>query len=186
MPESTLLHEFIAIAAHRSPNSRSLTAGTASWTYAELDDSVRGCAAGLVGLGLARSDRVAIYLEKRFEAVVASFGALAAGCVFVPINPVLKAEQAMYILNDCDVRVLVTSPERLKLLESVLARCPSVEHVARQQVVEQHHPRPGVEGRRELAEPGIERQRQRCQQRVGGGVFQVSGDALCTRHHVPV
>ena len=130
MPESALLHELIGVAASRSPDAPSLTAGTVSWTYAELEDSVRRCAAGLAGLGLASNDRVAIYLEKCFETVVASFGAPAAGCVFVPLNPVLKPDQVAHILHDCDVRVLVTSPERLKLLEPVLLRCPSVKHVA--------------------------------------------------------
>jgi non-ribosomal peptide synthetase component F len=42
---------------------------------------------GLMGLGLQRGERVAIYLEKRFETVIASFGAPAAGAVFVPLNP---------------------------------------------------------------------------------------------------
>jgi hypothetical protein len=42
-----------------------------------------------------------------------------------------------------------------------------LEHVARQQVVEQHHPGAGVEGRGQLAEAGVEAQRQRRQQRVG-------------------
>ena len=59
--------------------------------YAELHQNVQRFAAGLVSRGLARGDRVGIYLEKRFETVVASFGAAAAGCVFVPINPILKA-----------------------------------------------------------------------------------------------
>ena len=55
---------------------------------------MRRCAAGLVDLGLARGERVGIYLEKRFETVVASFGAAAAGCVFVPLNPVLKPSRS--------------------------------------------------------------------------------------------
>ena len=77
------------------------------------------CASGLLQLGLARGERVAIYLEKRFETVVASFGAPAAGGVFVPLNPLLKPEQVGFILRDCDVRVLVTSPERLGQLGEV-------------------------------------------------------------------
>ena len=74
------------------------------------------CAHGLVDCGLERTERVGIYLEKRWETVVTSFGAPAAGGVFVPLNPLLKAEQVVFILRDCDVRVLVTSPERLALL----------------------------------------------------------------------
>jgi acyl-CoA ligase (AMP-forming) (exosortase A-associated) len=60
---------------------------------------------------------------------VASFGAPTAGAVFVPVNPLLKAEQVAFILQDCNVRVLVTSPERLNLLAGVLADCPDLRHV---------------------------------------------------------
>ena len=49
-----------------------------------------------------------------------------------------------------------------------------VEHVARQQVVEQHDARAGMEGRRELAEAGVERQRQRREERVVGMVLEVA------------
>ena len=79
MPDSSLLHELIGVSAERSPQARSLSVGTSSWSYAELYDNVCRFAAGLVGLGLARGDRIGIYLEKRFETVVASFGAAAAG-----------------------------------------------------------------------------------------------------------
>jgi acyl-CoA ligase (AMP-forming) (exosortase A-associated) len=72
---------------------------------------------------------VAIYLEKRFETVIASFGTPAAGGVFVPINPLLKPEQVGYILRDCNVRVLVTSPERLAQLGTILADCHDLRHV---------------------------------------------------------
>ena len=51
----------------------------------------------------ARGERVAIHLEKRIETVVAMFGASAAGGVFVPVNPLLKAKQVAHILGDCEV-----------------------------------------------------------------------------------
>jgi acyl-CoA synthetase (AMP-forming)/AMP-acid ligase II len=53
----------------------------------------------------------------------------AAGGVFVPLNPLLKAEQVGYILRDCNVRVLVTSPERLALLQETLPACHDLRHV---------------------------------------------------------
>ena len=80
-------------------------------------------------MGCERGERVAIYLEKRFETVIASFGAPAAGGVFVPLNPLLKPEQVGYILRDCNVRVLVTSPERLALLTDTLKSCHDLRHV---------------------------------------------------------
>ena len=91
MSESTLLHDLIRVAAERSVMAAALTHGSRSWAYGELGDATRAFAAGLIGLGLPRAGRVGIYLEKRFETVVASFGAPAAGGVFVPLNPLLKS-----------------------------------------------------------------------------------------------
>ena len=129
MPESSLLFELIAAAADRSPDAVALTAGSQSLHYAALHTQVQACAAGLMGLGLQRGDRVAIYLDKRVETVVASFGAPAAGGAFVPLNPLLKPEQVGYVMRDCDVRVLITSPERLATLGAVLAQCPALRCV---------------------------------------------------------
>ncbi len=129
MPDATLLPELISVAADRQPEALALTAGKASLDYRSLNESVLRFAAGLIALGQQRTDRVGIYLEKRFETVIASFGAPAAGGVFVPMNPLLKPEQVVFIARDCDVRLLVTSPERLALLAPTLAQCPALRHV---------------------------------------------------------
>jgi acyl-CoA ligase (AMP-forming) (exosortase A-associated) len=129
MNESSLLHELIARSAQRTPSAPALSYGAESLSYQELQTSVQAFSAGLMQLGLQRGERVAIYLEKRFETVIASFGAPAAGGVFVPLNPLLKAEQVAFILRDCNVRVLLTSPERLALLGPVLAQCHDLRDV---------------------------------------------------------
>ncbi len=129
MTESTLLTELLALTAERTPQALALTSGASSLAYGDLSAGVGQFASGLLGLGLGRGERVAIYLEKRFETVIASFGAPAAGAVFVPVNPLLKPEQVAYILRDCNVRVLVTSPERFALMQDVLTECPDLRHV---------------------------------------------------------
>ena len=129
MTESMLLTELLNVTAERTPQALALTNGASSLSYGDLNAGVARFASGLVGLDLQRGERVAIYLEKRFETVVASFGAPAAGAVFVPVNPLLKPEQVAYILRDCNVRVLVTSPERLDLVKDALVDCPDLRHV---------------------------------------------------------
>ena len=129
MHDSFLLPELIERSAAATPQSLALSYGTASLNYADLARQINEFSSGLIGVGLARSERVAIYLEKRFETVIASFGAPSAGGVFVPVNPLLKPEQVAFILQDCNVRVLVTSPERLATLQNVLAQCPDLRHV---------------------------------------------------------
>lgn len=92
-------------------------------SYAALATEIEVRAHGLHSLGLLRAERVAIYLEKRLETVIAIGAVSAAGGVFVPINPLLKPEQVSYILNDCAARILVTSHTRLRVLQAALANC---------------------------------------------------------------
>src|SRR5436190_544982 len=108
-----LLDQLITHSAERQPTAIGLSSDKSSLDYATMSRDVRAFASGIVQLGIARQERVAIYLEKRFETVIASFGAAAAGAVFVPLNPLLKPEQVSYILRDCNVRLLVTSRDRL-------------------------------------------------------------------------
>lgn len=130
MRESTLLHDLILDRGHGRDSARpALTCAGHHLSYEALAASVRAFATGVRRLGLARGERVAIYLDKRPEFVIAAFGAAAAGGVFVPVNPLLKGEQVAYILRDCNVRVLVTSPERLALLDEVLRGCHDLRDV---------------------------------------------------------
>jgi acyl-CoA ligase (AMP-forming) (exosortase A-associated) len=127
--EATLLHEIPRVAADGAPESIALHVGLAAIGYGELVAEIHRFASALSALRVGRGERVAIYLDKRYETVVASFGVPAHGAVFVPINPLLKAEQVAYILRDCGVRVLVTSTERLRSLQDTLADCLDLRHV---------------------------------------------------------
>jgi acyl-CoA ligase (AMP-forming) (exosortase A-associated) len=124
-----LLHELPLHSASRDPGRAALTYQSQSVSYGELARSIDCFAAGLIELGVARGERVGIYLEKRPEFVTSAFGAMRAGAVFVPLNPLLKAEQVAYILRDCNVRVLVTSAERLATVAQVLSQCRDLRHV---------------------------------------------------------
>jgi len=124
-----LLQGLIAHSAQRTPDAVALVQGDLVLCYAELDAAVAQFASGLMAQGLGRAERVAVYLEKRIEAVVSSFGTCAAGAVHVPVNPLLKPEQVAHVLRDCNVRVLVTSAQRLASLAQVLPDCPDLGHV---------------------------------------------------------
>ena len=100
-----------------------------SLTYTQLASRTQSVAAGLQGIGLSRFERVAIYLPKCFENVLACFGSNMAGGVFVPVNPLLKAPQVTHILNDCNARILVTASARLEGLVNSLDDCHDLQTV---------------------------------------------------------
>lgn len=124
-----LLHELVGASAAAAPAQTALFKGKERLDYEGLASSIARAAAAFVELGLARQDRVAVYLPKQFETVAAMFGASLAGGVFVPVNPVLKAAQVGHILRDSGARILVTSAARLDALAEELAACPAVRHV---------------------------------------------------------
>jgi acyl-CoA ligase (AMP-forming) (exosortase A-associated) len=137
MNATTLLHHLPLAQAQAAPDRSALVAGQLRTSYGTLAHEIEAFASALIELGLARGERVAIWLDKRTETVAGCFGATAAGCVFVPINPLLKPEQVAYILRDCNVRVLLTSPERHALLADVLVECPDLRHLILTGPVEQ-------------------------------------------------
>jgi acyl-CoA ligase (AMP-forming) (exosortase A-associated) len=120
------LHELVSRAAHRWPQQTALVVKNERLSYGDLWSSVEQAAAGLSRLGIAKCDRVGIWLDKRVETIVAFFGASLAGAVFVPINPVLRAPQVSHILKDCNVRILITSQDRLRSLEGAVDQCPDL------------------------------------------------------------
>jgi acyl-CoA ligase (AMP-forming) (exosortase A-associated) len=132
-----LIHQYIDQQALQRPDSPAVHFKDQVVSYGQLRHAVSRVAGGLLRLGLGPSERVAIYLPKQPEAVYGIFGTAAAGSCFVPVNPLLKPRQVGYILAHCNVRVLITSSQRLALLEEVLATCPDLRAVV---VVEESAP----------------------------------------------
>ena len=116
-----LISDLVLAAAERCPSRVALRVRGEEIDYAMLSTRCRSLAGGLVDLGLRRQDRVAIYLNKRAETVIACFSAAMAGGVFVPVNPLLKPAQVGHILRDSGATVLITTSDRLAGLDDELA-----------------------------------------------------------------
>lgn len=97
--------------------------------YATIWELAWRVGAALVAIGAARGDRVALLMDKRPETVATLVGASVAGAVFVPVNPALKGPQVAYILHDCGVRVLVTTPQRWVTISDDVKGCDDLAHV---------------------------------------------------------
>lgn len=121
------LHDLVFETAYTHGERSAVEAGRAGRSYAELAEEIRAFALGLRAAGLQRDDRVAIYLDKRIETVTAIFGAMAAGGIAVPCNPVLKPHQVEHILADSGAAFFVSTKNRIL----ACARDASLAHVKR-------------------------------------------------------
>src|SRR5262249_3492275 len=90
--------------------------GTA-YSYRMLADAALRFAAALHDRGLQDGDRVASYLDKTFESVVAFYGTWAAGGVAVPVNGTLRSAQVKHIVEHSESRFFVSTPRKLQALK---------------------------------------------------------------------
>jgi long-chain acyl-CoA synthetase len=75
-------------------------------SYAELRAAAVSASALLSSLGVAPGDRVGIMLPNVPAFPIAYYGALGAGAIVVPMNPLLKSREVAYYLGDSGAKVL--------------------------------------------------------------------------------
>lgn len=119
---SLLLHQSLDAAVASRPDQVALICDKRSYTYAQIGAMTANLAAKLQERGVERGDRVALFLDNSVELVVGVFAALSSGAVFMPINPLTKADKLAYMLNDSRAKALVTQAS----LESIYAE--ALEH----------------------------------------------------------
>jgi amino acid adenylation domain-containing protein len=104
-----LLSHLLESWAQATPAAEAVVDRERSLSYGELDAQANRVAGALRALGVRRGDRVALYLEKSLEAVVAIYGILKAGAAYVPLDPQAPPARLGYIARDAGVRVLVSA-----------------------------------------------------------------------------
>lgn len=111
------LPDILKISADRFPGKIALVCGNSRLTYRSIELAAGSFSGFLLRHGLAKGDRVAVFLENSSDAVIAVFGILgAAGCVVV-VNPATHHRRLGYILNNCSAKFLVTSSNLLDRIE---------------------------------------------------------------------
>src|SRR6185312_1135947 len=128
LPEESLAARLTATAA-RMPRRAALVFYGREISFAELDEASDRFAGWLRGRGVGPGDRVALYLENCPQFAIAHFGALKAGAITVPLNPMHKAIELQHELEDSGARVLVAAHAGREVVESIRPETP-VEAVA--------------------------------------------------------
>jgi long-chain acyl-CoA synthetase len=97
-----------AATARRAPDAVAIQYRDSALTFAGLDERSGAFAAALAQRGVARGDRVALYLQNVPEFVVAVVAAWKLGAIAVSVNPMLKEREVRTLLDDCEPVALVT------------------------------------------------------------------------------
>lgn len=106
-----LVHDFLAISAPRHPEKKAVFALGYWHTYGHLEERSNQLAWLLIKSGLKKGQRVALLLENSVEYVLTYYAILKAGGITVALNTESTSEDIAYIVQDCCVRFIVTSPK---------------------------------------------------------------------------
>lgn len=124
-------------------------------TYAQFADRIGKLAAALIGSGLRRGDRVALFAPNCPEWTLFDAACLRAGLVSVPIYATSSPAQAAHIIGDSGARLVVCGDAHiLDVTRGAVAACPEVEHLVLLQGVPQATTRVGTEVDAERAADG--------------------------------
>ena len=120
-PRNACLHELLAAQAKCTPAAIAVQFEGRSLTYARLDARANQLASLLRKLGVQREVLVGLCVERSLEMVVALLGILKAGGAYVPLDPAYPSDRIKYVLDDAQVKVLITQESLLSSLPSTSA-----------------------------------------------------------------
>jgi long-chain acyl-CoA synthetase len=104
--------------------------GWESVTWQQVGERVRHIAAGLIALGIAPEDRVALASSTRYEWVLVDFAVLAAGAATTTVYPTTIAADVAYIIANSGSRVVVAEDQtQVDKLLAHRAELPDVHKV---------------------------------------------------------
>lgn len=128
------VYEFLDEAADKHPQRPAIVFGAvahklpgqplfdASMSYRDLREAVNRFANALIELGVKKGERVAIYLPNSPQFVIAYYGALKAGAVIAPVNPIYTPRELEFILKDSSAETIVALSQFYPKLQGVRAK----------------------------------------------------------------
>jgi fatty-acyl-CoA synthase len=100
-------------------------------TYREFWEQVNAVARALLGRGVAKGDRVAIWAPNRYEWVVIQYATAGIGAILVNINPAYRSHELEYALQQSGASLLIHSrgfrtTDYVAMVRDARARCPEL------------------------------------------------------------
>jgi malonyl-CoA/methylmalonyl-CoA synthetase len=105
-----LLHLFDLSLAARA-NEVALEWEGGEFTFGEIERRSNRVAHALRGRGLAKGDRLCVYLANRVELIDIYLACIKLGVIFVPINILYRDREIAHITNDAEPRLVITEAE---------------------------------------------------------------------------
>jgi malonyl-CoA/methylmalonyl-CoA synthetase len=95
-------------------------------TYREPEQHANGCKAALLETGVAKGDRVVLFVNKSVFFVIAHLAIMKIGAIAVPLNPGFKKTEMEYLLHDVDPKLVIADPDKGDMVTRIVPHCPII------------------------------------------------------------
>lgn len=124
-----VLGDILSINARKYPKRIALVYGDSRLSYGEINERVNRLANALLSLGVKYGDRIAIRAKNCTQYAEFYFAAAKCGFIAVPINPVLKAQEFSYMIQDSGAKVLFIQEADIPFCQSLPLSHLGIHHV---------------------------------------------------------
>ena len=107
-PRERCIHELFEAQVEQTPDAVAVVFDGQELTYAALNARANRLAHRLIARGVKPDERVATFLERSIDLIVAQLAILKAGAVYVPLDPQAPALRHAWIIADCAACLLIT------------------------------------------------------------------------------
>lgn len=130
--QKPLIHQCFEMQVERTPLAPALIFEGTSLTYAELNQHANQLARYLQRLGVGPDVLVGICMERSLGLLIGLLGILKAGGAYVPLDPTYPQERLGSMLEDSQVRVLLTQRQWLKQITTPHVSCLCLDEIGPQ------------------------------------------------------
>ncbi|HEU65609.1 MAG TPA: long-chain fatty acid--CoA ligase [Chloroflexi bacterium] len=99
------------------------------YTNVEINRNANRLGNALKELGINKGDRVAIQMPNCTEVISAFPAIYKIGAIVVPLNPLLRPDQAAYIYRDCGAKAVLTGSDFVSRVLEAQKQTPNLQHV---------------------------------------------------------
>lgn len=98
-------------------------------TYGQLINISKRLSSALRRLGIGKSDRVVLWLPNCPEFIYSFFAIARLGAAVVPVNTMFKREEARFVIEDCQAKILICSIDKINDSRNIFSRTDTLKHL---------------------------------------------------------
>ena len=106
----------------RHPDKTAVVCGEDSITFHQLNEQTYNLANHIAALGITSGDTVGILLPNCVEYAACFVAPLRVGAISVPLDPRYSQPGLEAIFTDCSLSALITTPDQIRIVESLLEK----------------------------------------------------------------